>query len=83
MCMLYWLRQYINDLEGLQIASKHGSPWRYDTHVPVIFAGYGIKAQRINREVTPYDIAPTLSNILKITQPSGATGEVLTEVKSR
>ncbi|MEH6453147.1 MAG: alkaline phosphatase family protein [Psychromonas sp.] len=72
-------RNYINDLEGLTIASMHGSPWRYDTHVPIIFAGYDIKAQRIDREVTPYDIAPTLSNKLRITQPSGATGDVLTE----
>ncbi|MCC4831356.1 alkaline phosphatase family protein [Shewanella sp. 10N.7] len=73
-------RKYINDLEGLVIASKHGSPWRYDTHVPIIFAGYNIKSQRIDREVTPYDIAPTLSNKLRITQPSGATGQVLEEV---
>ncbi|MEZ9141212.1 MULTISPECIES: alkaline phosphatase family protein [unclassified Shewanella] len=73
-------RKYINDLEGLVIASKHGSPWRYDTHVPIIFAGYNIKGQRIDREVTPYDIAPTLSNKLRITQPSGATGQVLEEV---
>ncbi|WP_144213243.1 alkaline phosphatase family protein [Shewanella donghaensis] len=73
-------RKYINDLEGLVIASKHGSPWRYDTHVPIIFAGYNIKGQRIDREVTPYDIAPTLSNKLRITLPSGATGLVLEEV---
>lgn len=73
-------RNYINDLEGLVIASKHGSPWRYDTHVPIIFAGYNIKGQRIDREVTPYDIAPTLSNKLRITLPSGATGDVLEEV---
>ncbi|MCL1043863.1 alkaline phosphatase family protein [Shewanella electrodiphila] len=73
-------RKYINDLEGLVIASKHGSPWRYDTHVPIIFAGYNIKGQRIDREVTPYDIAPTLSNKLRITQPSCATGQVLEEV---
>ncbi len=73
-------RSYINDMDGITIASTHGSPWRYDTHVPVIFAGYGIESKKINREVTPYDIAPTLSNMLGITQPSGATGKVLTEV---
>ncbi|SON52963.1 alkaline phosphatase family protein [Vibrio tapetis] len=73
-------RSYINDMDGLTIASTHGSPWRYDTHVPVIFAGYGIENQKIDRQITPYDIAPTLSNILGITQPSGAIGEVLTEV---
>lgn len=67
-------------MDGITIASTHGSPWRYDTHVPIIFAGYDIKAQTISREVTPYDIAPTLSNKLGITLPSGATGTVLKEV---
>jgi len=73
-------RSYINDMEGLQIASTHGSPWKYDTHVPVIFAGYDVEAQKISRAITPYDIAPTLSNKLGITQPSGSIGEVLQEV---
>lgn len=73
-------RTYINDMDGLTIASTHGSPWRYDTHVPVIFVGYNIDAKKISREITPYDIAPTLSNQLGITQPSGATGNVLAEV---
>ncbi|GAB3528796.1 alkaline phosphatase family protein [Photobacterium alginatilyticum] len=73
-------RTYINDMDGLTIASTHGSPWRYDTHVPVIFAGYNIEPNKVAREITPYDIAPTLSNKLGITQPSGTTGTVLKEV---
>ncbi len=31
---------FINDFDGLSAAVTHGSPWRYDTYVPVIFAGY-------------------------------------------
>ncbi len=73
-------RSYIADMDGLTIASTHGSPWRYDTHVPVIFAGMNVKPQTIHRAVTPYDVAPTLSSKLGITLPSGATGKVLTEV---
>lgn len=73
-------RSYINDMEGLQIASTHGSPWKYDTHVPVIFAGYDVEAKKVSRAITPYDIAPTLSNKLGITQPSGSIGEVLQEI---
>jgi arylsulfatase A-like enzyme len=76
-------RTYINDMDGLSVASTHGSPWRYDTHVPVIFAGMDIKPQRVNREITPYDIAPTLSNQLGITHPSGSIGQVLTEVSAK
>jgi len=30
---------FINDFDGLVVASTHGSPWRYDTFVPVMFAG--------------------------------------------
>ncbi|MDR9826776.1 alkaline phosphatase family protein [Vibrio sp. FNV 38] len=71
---------YINDFDGLKVASVHGSPWRYDTYVPVIFAGMDIEGKKVSREVTPYDIAPTLSQYLNITFPSGATGTVLEEV---
>lgn len=78
--LVFTPRSYVNDMDGLTIASTHGSPWRYDTHVPVIFAGHTIESSTISREITPYDIAPTLSNLLGITQPSGATGKVLPEV---
>ena len=33
---------FINDFDGLTVASTHGSPWRYDTYVPVMFAGGGL-----------------------------------------
>jgi len=78
--LVYSPKVYINNFDGLKVASVHGSPWRYDTHVPVFFAGAGIKPKQISRDVTPYDIAPTISNYLGITLPSGATGQVLTEV---
>ncbi len=71
---------FINDFDGLSVAAAHGSPWRYDTHVPIIFAGYGVMASRIAREVTPYDIAPTLSACLGINWPSAASGKPLVEV---
>ncbi|MGR5176534.1 alkaline phosphatase family protein [Vibrio parahaemolyticus] len=80
--LVFGPRTYINDMEGLTIASTHGSPWRYDTHVPVIFAGNKLEGQAVTRPVTPYDIAPTLSGYLNINAPSGATGEQLKEVIS-
>lgn len=75
----HWI---VNDFDGLTVASTHGSPWRYDTFVPVIFAGNGLAAQRVFREVQTVDIALTLSKYLKIKAPSGATGAPLTEVLS-
>ena len=72
---------FINDFDGLTVASTHGSPWRYDTLVPVIFAGAGLEPQTVNRPVTPYDIAPTLADYLGVKTPSGAIGNPLSEVR--
>jgi predicted AlkP superfamily pyrophosphatase or phosphodiesterase len=71
---------FINDFDGLTVAATHGSPWRYDTHVPVIFAGHGIQPLRVSRRIAPYDIATTLSAYLGANSPSGATGQLLGEV---
>lgn len=62
------------------IAVMHGSPWNYDTHVPIIFAGPGIEPQRVSRKVATVDVAVTLADIMGTTQPSGASGNVLREV---
>jgi hypothetical protein len=71
---------FISDFDGLSVAATHGSPWRYDSHVPVIFAGHGVPARTVSRHVTPYDIAPTLATYLGVAQPSGAIGSALAEV---
>jgi len=71
---------FINDFDGLTVASTHGSPWRYDTFVPVMFAGAGLQAQTVSRPVTPYDIAPTLAAWLGVKPPSGSIGAPLVEV---
>ncbi len=71
---------FINDFDGLTVASTHGSPWRYDTFVPVIFAGAGLPAAKVHRPVAPYDIAPTLATYLGVKPPSGAIGTPLSEV---
>jgi len=62
------------------IAVMHGSPWRYDTYVPIIFSGPEIAAQTIHRTVHPVDVAPTLSAYLGIKPPASSIGEPLNEV---
>lgn len=74
---------FINDFDGLIVATTHGSPWSYDTYVPVIFAGNGLLAARVSRAVTPYDIAATLAAYLGMKPPSGAIGSPLAEVMNR
>lgn len=71
---------FINDFDGLIVASTHGSPWNYDTHVPIVFAGAGIKPRTIDRKVLTVDVAVTLSAYMGTKQPSGASGVPLIEV---
>jgi hypothetical protein len=60
--------------------TTHGLPFGYDTHVPVIFLGSGIRAGEYDNNITPNDIAPTLATILRVETPSGAVGRVLVEM---
>ena len=71
---------FVNDFDGLMVASTHGSPWRYDTHVPVIFLGAGIEAQVVQREVFTVDVAATLAALAGTKPPSGCEGHPLLEL---
>lgn len=71
---------FINDMDGLSVSVTHGSPWRYDTFVPILFAGYGIESQTVSRRVHTVDVALTLAAISGTRPPSGAAGDVLLEV---
>jgi len=71
---------FINEMDGLSAAVVHGSPWRYDTYVPIIFAGHKIKPQRISRRIHTVDVAITLAAVTGTVPPSGAAGNVLPEV---
>jgi predicted AlkP superfamily pyrophosphatase or phosphodiesterase len=63
-----------------QFSAMHGSPYSYDTYVPIMFAGPGIKAQRITRLVAPRDIAATIAAYVGILPPSGSVGTPLSEI---
>jgi predicted AlkP superfamily pyrophosphatase or phosphodiesterase len=60
--------------------TSHASPYSYDTHVPVIFMGPGIRAGQYSGSIAVNDIAPTLATMLEIETPSGSVGRVLTEI---
>jgi predicted AlkP superfamily pyrophosphatase or phosphodiesterase len=61
------------------ITATHGSPYTYDTNVPMIIMGTGVNAGRYYETATPADIAPTLCALMGLTPPSSATGRVLIE----
>jgi predicted AlkP superfamily pyrophosphatase or phosphodiesterase len=60
--------------------TTHGSPYIYDTHVPLIFFGRGVRKGEISRPTYIRDIAPTLSVMLGIAFPNGSTGTPIGEV---
>ncbi len=60
--------------------TTHGSGFTYDTHVPLIFFGNGIKKGHTYQKSEITDITPTLSALLGIARPNGSTGRVLTEL---
>ena len=68
----YWM--------GAATGTTHGTPYDYDSHVPMLFWGSGIKAGRYNGQVSPTDIAPTMATLLEIETPSGSVGRVLSEM---
>ena len=61
------------------LATTHGSPYNYDTHVPVLFFGYGVRPGRYHVECSPSDIAPTLAALIGVEMPSNRYGRVLSD----
>lgn len=60
--------------------STHGSGLNYDTHVPLLFYGAGINQGSTIKRTNIVDIAPTISALLGISFPNGATGQPLSRV---
>ncbi|NIJ46101.1 putative AlkP superfamily pyrophosphatase or phosphodiesterase [Wenyingzhuangia heitensis] len=61
--------------------TTHGTGYNYDTHVPIIFYGGNIaKGKAIKKPVSITQIAPTISNILKIQEPNMSSLDILIEV---
>lgn len=60
--------------------TTHGSPYTYDTHVPILFYGFGVKGGSSVLYHTITDIAPTLSILMKTKFPSGCTGQPVAEL---
>jgi hypothetical protein len=68
-------RNYL--LSTLPQGTSHGTPHRYDTHIPLIFWGPGIVSGEHAARVRSVDIAPTLSAILGIDAPGDLDGRSL------
>jgi predicted AlkP superfamily pyrophosphatase or phosphodiesterase len=60
--------------------TTHGTWNPHDTHIPLVWMGWGIKPGKSNREVYMTDIAPTVAALLRIQMPNGCIGKAITEV---
>ncbi|MHB8877011.1 MAG: alkaline phosphatase family protein, partial [Myxococcaceae bacterium] len=62
--------------------TSHGAPYSYDTEVPFVLAGKGIKPGLYRQVIDPTDIAPTVAALLEIGAPAMAEGTVRAEALS-
>jgi hypothetical protein len=64
---------------GATRGTDHGTPYTYDTHVPLAFFGLPFQPGTYRTSVEPVDLAVTLASLLGINAPTHAVGRVLTE----
>ena len=62
--------------------TTHGNWNPYDTHIPLVFMGWGIKQGATNRSINMSDIAPTLAALLHVQMPNGSVGKVIEEARA-
>jgi predicted AlkP superfamily pyrophosphatase or phosphodiesterase len=60
--------------------TTHGTPYTYDTQVPLLFFGKNIPKGKTYRRVEITDIAATMAALLKLQQPSGCIGNPIIEI---
>lgn len=66
-------------LEGEKAGTSHGTPWSYDSDVPLFLYGKGIKPGLYTSHAEPIDLAPTVSAINEMSAPASSEGKVLTD----
>ncbi len=66
-------------IEGRSKGTTHGSSYAYDTHVPFLLYGWGVRPGQLFRRTHVSDIAPTITALLGILEPSGCIGDPVGE----
>lgn len=69
-------------VEYPKTGTTHGSPYNYDTHVPLLWFGSGINSGSCADYVSITDIAPTLATLLNVQFPNGCSGNPIVELTS-
>ena len=63
--------------------TTHGTWNPYDTHIPLVFMGWGIRQGHTNMPVNMTDIAPTVAALLHIQMPNGTVGKPIREITEK
>jgi predicted AlkP superfamily pyrophosphatase or phosphodiesterase len=75
--------QYIlqpNHIEAYSTTGTTHGLWNpYDAHIPLLWYGWGIRKGKTNRATYSTDVAATLAALLRIQEPNGSVGNVITE----
>lgn len=64
----YWIGKH-------PYGASHGTPYEWDSHVPMIFAGSGLEAANVGKRVETVDFAPTIATLLGLNIPLGIDGK--------
>jgi hypothetical protein len=75
---LYYMLEPYWQADAGSTGADHGSTWRYDQQVPLLWFGAGIKPGVRQEPAEIVDVAPTLAALLGLVGPGGAQGRVLT-----
>ena len=65
-----------------EVPYMHGSPWPYDTSIPMMFVGPMVQAGRRDVPAVQQDVAVTLASALGTRMPITATGRVLPVIRA-
>jgi hypothetical protein len=68
---------HADDKYNLHAGTTHGSPYAYDTHIPLLWYGWKVPVGSTHAPVSITDIAPTLAAMLRIMEPNGNTGKII------
>jgi len=66
---------------GGKTGTTHGTLYRYDTHVPLLFYGWKVRNAETTVRTNISDISPTVADFLNILEPNGSIGNVIQGAK--
>lgn len=70
-------KPYVLFLQDAAMTATHGSPWSYDTHVPVVISRAGSEARSVEARVDVRSLAPTVAYLAGIAAPAAAAAPIL------